>query len=172
MASLSEINSWPVERLREELLRCCGSAPWAQRLLECRPFADEAVLFRMAEDVWWGLEPKLWVEAFEHHPRIGGKDALREKFAATRQWALGEQSGLREAEEAVLEALARANAEYERKFGRTFLVCATGKTAPEILALLKARLPKSVEEELFISATEQAKITYIRLVKLLAQEAS
>lgn len=172
MASLAEINGWPEERFREELLRCCGSSHWVNMMLDSRPFTDEGALFRMAEDVWWSLEPKVWPEAFAHHPRIGGKDALREKFAATRQWAQGEQSGVQDADEAVLDELAKGNEEYERKFGRTFIVCATGRTAAQMLALLKARLPKSQEEELFVSATEQAKITFIRLVKLLAKEAS
>jgi 2-oxo-4-hydroxy-4-carboxy-5-ureidoimidazoline decarboxylase len=172
MASLAEINAWSAERFRQELSRCCGSPHWVERMLDCRPFADEAALFQLAEEIWWSLEPKLWPEAFEHHPRIGGKDALRQKFAATRDWAQGEQSGVRGADEAVLDELARGNEEYEKKFGRIFIVCATGKTAAEMLALLKARLPNMNEEELYVTATEQAKINFVRLVKLLAKEAA
>lgn len=161
----------PAELTAEALLRCCGSRRWVERMLDCRPFADDAAVFQAAEDVWWSLEPGSWLEAFSHHPKIGGQDALREKFASTRSWAQGEQAGVRDAEEAVLEALAAGNAQYEARFGHIFIVCAAGKTAAEMLALLQARLPNTLEDELRVAAAEQAKITRLRLEKSLSQGA-
>ncbi len=167
MGGLKELNAWPLERARAELLRCCGSARWADRMAAERPFNDEKALFASAERVWSALDPRDWEEAFRHHPRIGGKDALREKFAATRAWAQGEQAGVRAADEAVLDGLAEGNRLYEERFGRLFIVCATGKSAAEMLALLRERLSSAPEAELAVAAGEQAKITRLRLEKLL-----
>jgi 2-oxo-4-hydroxy-4-carboxy-5-ureidoimidazoline decarboxylase len=149
------------------LKRCCGSAGWVQGMLMRRPFKGEKDLFAAADQVWRKLSKADYLEAFAHHPRIGGKDALREKFAATRAWAQGEQAGAKAASEATIEALAAGNAQYERRFGYIFIVCATGKSADEMLALLQARLPNSPDQELALAAGEQAKITAIRLKKLL-----
>ena len=167
MDALKDFNAWPIERARAELLRCCGSPRWAERMAAGRPYADAAALYAAAEHVWRGLEARDWEEAFREHPRIGGRDALRAKFAATRAWAQGEQAGVREAEEAVLEALAEGNRLYEERFGRLFIVCATGKSASEMLALLKARLANAPEAELAAAAGEQEKITRLRLEKML-----
>jgi 2-oxo-4-hydroxy-4-carboxy-5-ureidoimidazoline decarboxylase len=133
-----------------------------------RPFADTNALLASADEVWAGLGPADWKEAFAHHPRIGDKQALRERFAATRQWAAGEQAGVSGASEAALDALAEGNRDYESRFGHIFIVCATGKTAEEMLALLRERLGNDPEIEERIAAGEQAKITRIRLEKLLA----
>ena len=133
-----------------------------------RPFADQAGLLAAAEERWGGLSKADFLEAFSHHPRIGGKDALRAKFAQTRDWAQGEQAATSAASEEVIEALARGNDEYEKRFGYIFIVCATGKSAGEMLGLLRARLDNDPERELVIAAAEQAKITALRLKKLLA----
>jgi 2-oxo-4-hydroxy-4-carboxy-5-ureidoimidazoline decarboxylase len=133
-----------------------------------RPFSDAKALFAAAEEVWAGLGPADWMEAFSHHPRIGDKEGLRQRFATTRQWAAGEQSGVSEASEAVLEALAQGNRDYEARFGHIFIVCATGKGADEILGLLRERLGHDPETEHRAAAAEQARITRIRLEKLLA----
>ena len=112
-----------------------------------------------------------WLEAFAHHPRIGDVDALRAKFStlgATKAWAGDEQAGARDAAEATLHALAEGNRAYEAKFGYLFIVCATGKTADEMLALLQARLGNTPEVELSLAATQQQQITRLRLQKLLA----
>lgn len=167
MGGLKELNAWPPERAREELLRCCGSSRWAERMAAERPFSDENTLLASADRVWSALEPRDWEEAFSRHPRIGGKDALRAKFAATRAWAQGEQAGVQAAEEAVLASLAEGNRTYEERFGRLFIVCAAGKSAAEMLALLKARLGNDPAAELAVAAGEQAKITRLRLEKLL-----
>ncbi|MNT52311.1 OHCU decarboxylase [compost metagenome] len=121
----------------------------------------------MAEHIWRGLGPEDWKEAFEHHPRIGDLDSLKAKYANTRDWAAGEQSGAASAPEEVLQALAEGNQTYEAKFGHLFIVCATGKTAKEMLDLLQARLPNAPQVELGIAADEQRKITRLRLEKLI-----
>src|SRR4029077_298098 len=97
-------------------------------MLARRPFADTASLYDASDEVWWSLGPADWGEAFAHHPRIGDRDALRARFAATRQWAEGEQAGVRGAAEEVLTALAEGNEAYEERFGYIFIVCATGKS--------------------------------------------
>lgn len=131
------------------------------------PFQNKEELLAAAEEVWFKLLPNDWLEAFTHHPKIGDLNSLRAKFASTRQWAEGEQASVSTASEEVLRALAEGNAAYERKFGYIFIVCATGKSAEEMLAILQARLPNEHATELFLAAVEQSKITRIRLEKLL-----
>ncbi len=169
MDGLPSLNALPAEAAVERLRRCCGSRRWAQAMADLRPFADAEDLFAVAKRVWEGLAPADWLEAFAAHPRIGGKDALREKFAATRAWARGEQAGAAQASEEVLAALERGNADYERRFGYIFIVCATGKSAAEMLELLRERLSHPPHKELKIAAAEQAKITQLRLRKLLSR---
>jgi 2-oxo-4-hydroxy-4-carboxy-5-ureidoimidazoline decarboxylase len=107
------------------------------------------------------------LEALQHHPRIGADlGELRKKYASTATWAAGEQSGAAAADEATLVALRDGNVEYEKRFGHIFVVCATGKTAGEMLALLQARMHNDPQRELGVAAAEQAKITRIRLEKL------
>lgn len=165
--TLDELNALPASLAREELLRCCGCAKWAEEVAAARPFADKKALLAAADAAWARTGEREWLEAFSHHPRIGGKDALRAKFAATSGWARGEQAGAASASEAVLDALAKGNADYEARFGHIFIVCATGKSAAEMLDLLKSRLPNDAAKEKRIAAAEQAKITRIRLEKLI-----
>ena len=167
MATLSEFNEWPVDRARAELLRCCGCARWADAVLTGRPYASKAELLAASAAAWSKTRTEDWLEAFSHHPRIGGKDALRAKFASTSAWAGAEQAGAASASEAVLDELAAGNAAYEAKFGHIFIVCATGKSASEMLGLLRARLSNDPAVELKIAAGEQDKITNIRLEKLI-----
>lgn len=165
--NIAEFNALPEARAREELTRCCGASRWVDLMVKCRPFKDKAVLLKDADSSWSVMQNRDWMEAFEHHPRIGDKDALREKFKSTATWAEGEQAGAAAADELTLEALAQRNQEYEEKFGFIFIVCATGKSAREMLALLNARLPNLQEAELKLAAEEQKKITKLRLEKLI-----
>lgn len=167
MPDLGTINGWKEDLFMTELLRCCGSRRWAERLAAERPFASDSDLLSSASQAWFALEPADWLEAFAAHPRIGGKDALREKFAATRGWAQGEQARVSGASEKALEELAAGNEAYEKKFGHIFIVCATGKTAEEMLGALKERLNNDELTELRVAAAEQEKITAIRIQKLL-----
>ncbi len=168
MGGLPRLNDLPAAEARAELLRCCGSSRWVEAMLARRPFADVATLFAASDEVFGSLEAADWREAFAHHPRIGDMDALRARFASTEQWAAGEQAGVDGAAEELLAALAEGNQAYEERFGYIFIVCATGKSAEEMLGLLLERLAHSPQAEIRIAAGEQARITRIRLEKLLS----
>lgn len=158
--TLQELNALDEPKAVEALMKCCGSARWAMAVERRRPFADEKALFAEAGEAWTRCGPDDWREAFSHHPKIGAKKA--------DGWAKGEQSGVASATTSVLEELAAANERYAAKFGFIFIVCATGKSADEMLGLLKARLPNDEKTELKVAAGEQAKITRLRLEKLLS----
>ena len=135
-------------------------------MLAQRPFDSATVLFNSADEIWAKLDRADWLEAFAAHPRIGDLQSLREKFASTADLCRGEQAGAMHADEGKLRELAEGNAAYEAKFGYTFIVCATGKSAAEMLAILRQRLGNDAETEVMVAATEQAKITRLRLEKL------
>jgi OHCU decarboxylase len=141
-----------------ELTSCCGSSAWAQAMFTRQPFDD---IHRAADEIWWSLTTEDWLEAFAAHPKIGQKSAAK--------WAAQEQSGMSSAAASTAAEMARLNAEYENKFGFIFIVCATGKSADEMLSILQARINNSREEEIRIAAAEQARITHLRLDKLLKQ---
>ena len=158
MSSLDLING-DAQPAREHLMRCCDSRSWVEAMLRLRPFKDAAHLYQCASGCWRELKREDWLEAFSHHPRIG---QLRRATALEQR----EQSGAAEAEASVRAALAEGNRQYEAKFGHVFLVCATGKSGAQMLALLKERLNNDAETELAIAAGEQEKITRLRLEKL------
>lgn len=166
--TLHELNTLPAESLKQELFACCGSTNWVNRMLNFFPMDDLVELLEDAEAQWYGCTESDWREAFAHHPKIGDTDSLATKFAATAAWASEEQSSVSTASRQVIAELAAANAAYELKFGYIFIVCATGKSAEEMLAILNQRLINSPEEEIKIAMDEQIKITLIRLQKLLA----
>lgn len=166
MVNLQAINSWTPAQAHAAFLRCCGASRWAERMAACRPFPSEQEFFDAAERIGQELSREDWLEAFAAHPRIGDLDALRAKFCATAAWSAQEQAGLTGAADAVLLPLAEGNRAYEAKFGYIFIVCATGKTAEEMLALLQQRLANDPDTELLLAAGEQAKITRLRLQKL------
>jgi OHCU decarboxylase len=150
------------------LAKCCAARRWVTTLAACRPFVDEHSVRQAAADIWSQLQPADWLEAFAAHPRIGDLESLRVKFGNTRGWATGEQAGVAGAAETTLQRLSQLNREYEAKFGYIFIVCATGKTADEMLAILEHRLPNDPQIELHIAAAEQLKITQLRLQKLVS----
>ena len=169
MPSFEELNHMSTEQARAELTRCCGARRWVDAVLAERPWSSQDVLYQSADTVWDTMERVDILEAFTHHPRIGADlEALREKFASTASWSGGEQAGVSEADESTLIALRDGNRAYEERFGYIFIVCASGKSAGEMLALLKERLGNDPANELAIAAGEQAKITRLRLEKLLA----
>lgn len=166
--TLDELNALPAADAARELEKCCGAHRWVDAMVAARPFANRDALYSTADRAWSTMTRDDVLEAFRHHPRIGDIDSLRKKFASTATWASGEQSGTSTADEATLQGLARGNTDYEARFGHIFIVCATGKSAAEMLALLLSRLPNEPGPELAIAAGEQAKITRLRLEKLLA----
>jgi 2-oxo-4-hydroxy-4-carboxy-5-ureidoimidazoline decarboxylase len=148
---------------RELLTMCCGSTRWVTRMLARRPFGSEDTLLAAARQEWFALTPEDWREAFAHHPKIGDRDSLRERFARTAHLSAAEQRGVSTASDATLDAIAAGNRSYEAKFGFIFIVSATGKSADEMLTLLRERLHNAADAELLIAAEEQAKITELRL---------
>ena len=135
-------------------------------MLDRRPFGNRHSLLNAAREEWFSLSTADWREAFTHHPKIGDRETLRQRFAATRHLSEREQAGMDVASEAVLGELAEGNRIYEEKFGFIFIVSATGRTAAEMLALLQSRLPNDADTEVGLAAEEQAKITEIRLLGL------
>ena len=165
--TLEHFNNIGFTEAQAELFKCCGSTRWAQMLCAQRPFASVADLKEKSDAEWNRSSEADAMEAFSHHPKIGAK-SLEEKFASTKQWASGEQAGVQTASAEVLAALLQGNIDYEQKFGFIFIVCATGKTASEMLELLLQRLPNNRADELLIAMGEQNKITHIRIDKLFA----
>ena len=170
--TLDELNQFSRAEAAIAFSRCCGSSQWAKTMSLRRPFYDQEELFKVADSAWQRVSSDDWKEAFSHHPKIGDVNALREKFGSTRAWAEGEQSGASGASEKTIKALADGNVEYEKKFGYIFIVCATGKSAEEMLTLLTRRLQNSRADEIQIAAEEQRKITRLRLEKLLGKHRS
>jgi 2-oxo-4-hydroxy-4-carboxy-5-ureidoimidazoline decarboxylase len=166
--TIAEFDHLSENEKREVLLKCCGSAVWVDKMLTAFPVEDLVDLLQHAEEKWQQCTEKDWLEAFTHHPKIGDIQSLKAKFANTAAWASNEQAGVDTASDDVLIALAKGNTDYEHKFGYIFIVCATGKSAAEMLGLLESRLPNDPEKEIKIAAEEQNKITRIRLEKLFA----
>jgi 2-oxo-4-hydroxy-4-carboxy-5-ureidoimidazoline decarboxylase len=164
--NVDALNAMPPDAARSALLRCCGSRRWAEAMTARRPFASADDVLHAASEIEGTLDWADWLEAFAAHPRIGDLDSLGKKFATTADWASGEQAGVAAAGEDVLRDLAEGNRQYEEKFGYIFIIFATGKTAPEMLALLVERLTHDPDAELRVAAAEQAKITRLRLEKL------
>lgn len=166
MIGVDAINAMSEKDARIALLRCCGSHAWANGVLEHRPYQSFRTLLEKSDEVWSKLGRSDWIEAFAAHPHIGDVESLRKKFASTADWCLVEQAGVAKADETVLHELACSNHQYEQKFGYIFIICATGKSATEMLPILRSRLNNDPETELKVAAAEQAKITRLRLEKL------
>lgn len=167
--TLEELNQLAPADARSALERCCGARAWVERMRTKRPFANRDALFAAAEQAADGLGRADWLEAFARHPRIGDREALRARFADTAAWASEEQKATTGASEGTLAALEQGNRAYEARFGYGFIVCATGRSADEMLAILHARLENDPELELVMAAQEQRAITRLRLEKLLSE---
>lgn len=150
----------------EQILACCGSSAWAERMTARRPIREEASLIGASDEIWSGLGPADWEEAFAQHPRIGERNASPGTWAQSAAWSVEEQQNVA-AGDAVRLSLSEANREYERRFRRVFIVCASGRSASEILEILKRRLRNDDTTEWREAAEEQRKITNLRLQKWL-----
>lgn len=167
MSAAEALDAMSEAAARAALARCCGATRWVEAMLARRPFAADASLEAAAARCWAELGRADILEAFDHHPRIGADlDSLREKFSTTASLSAGEQAGALAASEDELTRLRDGNLAYEARFGHIFIVCASGKSAAEMLALLEARLDNDADEELRVAAAEQAKITALRLATL------
>ncbi len=161
------LNSLPANEAEKEFLKCCGSGNWARRMVQQRPFGSVQEITETADHIWWELEPHDWLEAFHSHPKIGERKAAAATSVEAQKWSEAEQAGTRDSAEQTMDALAQLNRVYDEKFGHIFIVCASGKTSEEMLAELRRRLNNEPSEELRIAASEQAKITRLRLNKLI-----
>ena len=171
---LARWNRLPLDEARRAILPCCGSTAWAQGMVARRPLADEGTLLTASNDMCGKLTREDWMEAFRSHPRIGESRSpdtptLQSPPAESVAWSAQEQQNVAEADAAVKIALADANREYERRFEHIFIVCATGKSAPEILEILQRRLNNDSDTELHEAAEQQRQITEIRLKKWLQE---
>jgi len=157
--NVQKLNNWSTEEAVVQLKKCCSSSTWAQAMTAQRPFKTEEELLKASQDTWFALGERDWLEAFLGHPKIGEK--------SQDKWAASEQSGLQGAKGDARQTLRDLNDGYVEKFGFIFIVCATGKSAEEMLAILNARLHNDRKTELRNAAVEQSKITALRLEKLL-----
>jgi 2-oxo-4-hydroxy-4-carboxy-5-ureidoimidazoline decarboxylase len=164
---LDRWNELSAEAAAGEVISCCGSAAWARELAARRPFKDEILLVTASDEIWNQLDTQHWLEAFSKHPRIGERHAPRRASAQSAAWSTQEQRNAAAEDENHQAALAEANQKYERQFGRVFIICATGKSASEILDILRERLRNDDATELRVAAEEQRKITNLRLKKWL-----
>jgi 2-oxo-4-hydroxy-4-carboxy-5-ureidoimidazoline decarboxylase len=163
MEPLRSIDGADDAAARAVLTRACGSTRWVDRMMALRPFGSDDALKHAARAEWFTLDEQDWLEAFSHHPKIGDRAALEARFPSTHDLSSQEQSGVAAARADVIDALAKANEEYLDRFGFIFIVCATGKTAEQMLDVLRDRLSNDRATELRIAAEEQAKITVLRL---------
>ena len=164
---LARWNQLPALEAAAEISSCCGSTAWADALAARRPLRQEE-LIPTSDEIWNGLTAQDWMEAFSKHPRIGQGEAPNVASGKSAAWSVQEQQSVRDAGEAVQSALARANQTYEERFGRIFIVCATGKSPEEMLDILESRLKNDDATELRVAAEEQRKITNLRLKKWLS----
>jgi 2-oxo-4-hydroxy-4-carboxy-5-ureidoimidazoline decarboxylase len=158
-----EIDNAPADAARRILQRACGSTRWIERMLTRRPFGSDAALKAAAREEWFALGEHDWLEAFSHHPKIGDRAPLAARFPSTHDLSAKEQSGAAGASADVIAEFSEANHAYVNRFGFIFIVCATGKTAEEMLRTLRDRLGNDRATEVRIAADEQAKITALRL---------
>jgi 2-oxo-4-hydroxy-4-carboxy-5-ureidoimidazoline decarboxylase len=144
------------------MIACCGARRWAERMVKLRPIESVISLSTTADEVWSTMEEADWMEAFACHPRIGDRKSAHASKKSVA-WSAQEQANANGAAEQVLADLAAGNALYEQRFGFTYIVCATGKSAAEMLAILNRRLSNDRAIELREASEQQRQITQIRL---------
>jgi len=167
-STLEAWNKADVTTAQDAMLNCCGARRWAVAMVALRPIGSIAELSAAADRVWSEMEEADWMEAFTCHPRIGERKTMHAS-AQSAAWSLQEQSSTAAAAERVLAELAAGNVLYEQRFGFTYIVCATGKSAEEMLAILNRRLARDRATELREAAEQQRQITQMRLGKWLIE---
>lgn len=165
--SVGNLDRMPRATVSELLRSCCGSSRWVAGMVARRPFGSREALLSAADEVWRALDPEDWLEAFSHHPRIGKQKTVEPQLQRAAAWSNSEQEGVERSTADVRDAIAAANRDYERRFGYIYIVCASGRSADEMLSMERERLKNSPDEEVATAAEEQRKITQLRLVKLL-----
>ena len=168
MSIASHLNELSDAACREALTHCCGAANWVEAMLKERPFTNDQEVHQYADDFWAAATKADILEAFSHHPRIGGKLSESRGSPRGKAWSESEQSQMETAEEATKRRLEEGNHSYFDRFGYIYIICATGLEPTFMLQKLDERLRNDPETELRIAAAEQLKITHLRLEKLLA----
>jgi 2-oxo-4-hydroxy-4-carboxy-5-ureidoimidazoline decarboxylase len=166
--TLAAWNATDENAAREAMISCCGAKRWAEEMVALRPFKSVPELSEAADRVWCTMQEADWMEAFACHPRIGERKVAHAS-AQSVAWSKQEQSRTGSAGEDVMAKIAEGNRQYEEQFGFTYIVCATGKSAEEMLAILKRRLGATREAELREAAEQQRQILQIRLGKWLVE---
>ena len=165
--TLADLNRMSADQAAPLLQSCCGAREWVSRMLDRRPFDQLDALLSTADDVWRSLSSADWLEAFSHHPRLGEKRAHATTTTMARDWSAAEQSRVSDATDIARAALADANRAYELRFGYICIICATGKSADDLLTITRSRLANTPAVELPVAAEEQRKITRLRLARLI-----
>ena len=168
--TIAQLDEMPDAEAAFKLAACCGSGRWVAEMLLRRPLGSRGHLVGAADEVAASLREPDWLEAFRHHPKIGQRISNAVVSTSAESWSTGEQSAVATASTAIRAALADANEDYERRFGFIFIICASGRSATEILAALRARMGNTREAEIFVAAAEQQQITRLRLEKLVAPD--
>lgn len=169
MQAISHLNEMDDKALEAELLTCCGSKTWVKKMMSARPYTTISSLQAKHVQASAALEKDDWLEAFRAHPRIGEKKAATGTGEQAATWAKGEQARVAEASSTILDELAEVNRAYEEKFGHIYIVCASGKTAEQLLEIAKERLNNYPATELKRAAEEQRKITDLRIQKMVSR---
>jgi OHCU decarboxylase len=160
---LAGLNALPPAEAVQALRTCCAAETWAERMAARRPFPDASGLLAAAEEVWWDLDSADWMEAFAAHPRLGERADGDDRSS---RWSRGEQAGVDDADADTRRRLDECNRAYEDRFGYRFIAFATGETADDLLQACRDRLGNDEVRELTVAATEQARITNLRLRRL------
>lgn len=163
---LAELNALPADEAERRLLTCCAAPAWARRMAAGRPYADLNALQEAGDAAVRGLGPADVDEALAAHPRIGDRASDGSTEAG---WSRQEQSGLAGADEELQASLREGNLAYEQRFGRVFLIFASGRSGPALLAALRERLGNDPETEQRVVAEELGKITRLRLERVVNQ---
>ena len=164
--NIDQFNAMSASEAKQVLARTCTASRWIEKMIACRPIIDLEDFQEKARKIWLEMTEADYLEAFDGHPKIGDPGSLKKKYGDTRESAESEQSGVASADGDTLEHLAKMNHQYLEKFGYIFIVCATGKSAEQMLTLLRTRYQNAPAAELEIAADEQRKITAIRIEKL------
>ncbi|MCY4218395.1 MAG: 2-oxo-4-hydroxy-4-carboxy-5-ureidoimidazoline decarboxylase [Gammaproteobacteria bacterium] len=165
--NLNKLNNLPSIEAKRIFEQCCTASGWVQKMIERRPFDSIQTLKLEATNIWNTMHTDDLLEAFSGHPKIGHISSLKAKFHNTLASASKEQSGIESASDSVLEELTQYNKDYEDKFGFIFIVFASGKSAEEMLDIIKTRIHNAISKEILIAADEQLKITQLRLDRLI-----
>ena len=169
---MEQLNELPVTQARAVLTACCGAPAWVQGMLATRPWRNPEGVLAAADRIWENLTTEQRLEAIEHHPRLGASVADVPLDERARRWSAREQRGAAAADTDTRTALAHGNAAYEHRFGHTFILCAKGLSAKDMLRSLTERLTHDPETERTNTTRELHRITRLRLEELLTGDAA